>query len=130
MSTDDHQGEARTVADTKNLTVSGESSGGVMVASVSGRVDGSNAQEFQEALETLLSDGSAALVLDLESLAYISSAGLRVILLISRQMQGRSGKFGVCGLTGAINEVFALSGFDKIIPIHASRSDALSALGG
>lgn len=129
MSTDDRQGEARTVADTKNLTVSGEQHGGVLVASVGGRVDGSNAQEFQEALETLLADNANALALDLQDLAYISSAGLRVILLISRQMQGRSGKFGVCGLAGAISEVFALSGFDKIIPIHASRSEAVSALG-
>ena len=130
MSTDNSQGEARTVADGRNLTVSGETSSGVLVASVAGRVDGSNAQEFQSAIETLLGDGATALVMDLENLAYISSAGLRVILLISRQRQGRSGKFGVCGLTGAISEVFALSGFDKIIPIHAGRADALSALGG
>ena len=128
MSTDDRQGEARTVSDSKNLTVRGESKDGILVASVAGRVDGSNAQEFQEALETLVSEGATALVLDLEQLAYISSAGLRVILLISRQMQGRSGKFGVCGLTGSISEVFALSGFDKIIPIHAAQADALSAL--
>ena len=114
----EQQGEARNVADIKNLTVQGDTRDGVLIASVNGRVDGSNAQEFQEALEKLMADGVNALALDLGDLAYISSAGLRVILLISRQMQGRSGKFGICTLKGAIAEVFALSGFDKIIPIH------------
>ena len=128
MSTDDQQGEARTATDTKNLTVRGEIKDSVLVASVAGRVDSNNAQEFQEALEALLAGTVRALVLDLEQLVYISSAGLRVMLLISRQMQGRSGKFGVCSLSGSINEVFSISSFDKIIPVHAALGDALSSI--
>ena len=69
------------------------------------------------------------MILDLQNLSYISSAGLRVILLISKQLQGKGATFGVCSLSNAISEVFQISGFDKIIPTHAAQADALSAIG-
>ena len=118
-----------TVADTKNLTVQGERKGDVLIANTAGRVDGANAREFQDALETLLKDNANAMILDLQNLSYISSAGLRVILLISKQLQGKGATFGVCSLSSAISEVFQISGFDKIIPTHAAQADALSAIG-
>ena len=122
-------GATWTVADTKNLTVQGEMKSGILIANTAGRVDGANAREFQDALETLLKDNVSAMILDLENLSYISSAGLRVILLISKQLQGKGARFGVCALSGAISEVFQISGFDKIIPTHAAQSDALTAFG-
>ncbi len=129
METTGQQGEAaRTIVNIKNLKVQGEQKAGALVAKTGGRVDGSNAREFQTALESLLTDDVTALVLDLEDLSYISSAGLRVILLIARQMQGKSGKFAVCSLSDSINEVFQISGFDKIISLHSAQSDALSSV--
>lgn len=117
----------RTVADTGSLTVRGEQSGGTLVAAAAGRVDGANAGEFQSALETLLSEDVTAVVLDLEGLSYISSAGLRVLLIVARQLQKRAVKFGVCALADAVGEIFKISGFDNFIPIHAARADALAA---
>jgi anti-anti-sigma factor len=130
MEANGQEGQAATggmSVDAKNLTIQGEWKGGVLVAQTAGRVDGSNAREFQEALETLLSDNVTALLLDLEQLSYISSAGLRVILLVSRQLQSRDGKLGVCSLSEPISEVFSISGFDKIISTHTAQADALAA---
>ena len=120
----------RTVTDTKNLTIHGEQKAGTLVAKTEGRVDGANAREFQDALEALMNEDVTAMVLDLENLSYISSAGLRVLLLVSKQLQGRAAKFGVCSLSGPISEVFQISGFDKIIPTHATQAEALSAFSG
>ena len=120
-----------TVADTKNLTIEGERSSGTLIAKASGRIDGSNAREFQDALETFLEgEEASSLVLDLEDLSYISSAGLRVILLVSKKLQKSSAQFGVCSLSVSISEVFQISGFDKIIKTHNTRADALSAING
>lgn len=130
MQNNGQEGEASatwTVTDTKNLTIHGEQKAGTLVAKTEGRVDGANAREFQDALETLLNDGVTVMVLDLENLSYISSAGLRVLLLVSKQLQSRAAKFGVCSLSGPISEVFQISGFDRIIPTHATQADALSA---
>ena len=86
-----------------------------------GRIDGANAREFQTALDAAIDDNECAVVLDMERLSYISSAGLRVILLTAKALQGRNRKFAICALSESIREVFEISGFDKIIPIHASR---------
>ena len=115
------------VADTKNLTVRGEQKGATLVAKAAGRIDGANAREVQDALETLLDENVTAFVLDLEHLSYISSAGLRVLLLVFNQLQRRTTKFGVCSLSSSVSEVFQVSGFDKIIPTYTTQADALSA---
>ncbi len=118
-----------TVTDTENLTVQAEKEGGVLVARVTGRVDGANAREFQEALESAVGE-SELVVLDLEALSYISSAGLRVMLLLAKALRRQDAKFAVCSLTDRIREVFEISGFDKIIPVHASQDKAITALEG
>ena len=118
-----------TVFNGKNLMILGQLAGGVLVAKASGRVDGVNAKDFQEALETMLRDNVKTLVLNLENLSYISSAGLRVILVVAKQMQGKSAKFGICSASDSINEVLQISGFDKIIPTHPTQAEAISSLG-
>ncbi len=112
------------------MSISTEREGTALIAKAEGRVDGANAREFQNALETAVGPDDKAVILDLGSLHYISSAGLRVILLVAKTLQSRNAKLGVCSLSGSIKEVFEISGFDKIIPVYASKQDAVSGLGG
>ena len=110
------------------MKVTIERDGDTLVAMAEDRVDGTNASEFQQALEAAISDADSIVILDCEQLSYISSAGLRVILLTARALQRQNSKFAVCSLSAQIREVFEISGFDKIIPVHATRADALGAL--
>ena len=103
-----------------------ERQGGTLIAKTDGRVDGTNAREFQTALEAAIDTNDRAVILNMEKLSYISSAGLR-ILLTAKVLQGRNTKFAVCSLSEAIQEVFEISGFDKIISIHASQAQAQAA---
>ncbi len=114
------------------MEVNTERDNGTLIAKAEGRVDGSNAREFEEALDSAITeheDGRAVIV-DFEGLSYISSAGLRVILLTARTLRKSEKEFAVCSLSEPIREVFEISGFDKIIPVYASRSEALAAVGG
>ena len=111
------------------MDVTSQRTGGALVVSVEGRVDGANARKFQKAVETVIEDSDRAVVLDMENLSYISSAGLRSILLIAKGLQKRDSRFAVCSLQNAISEVFRIVGFDKIVTIHSSQEDAVSALG-
>ena len=99
---------------------------------VVGRIDGVNAQEFQENLnqKTESSSDSQAVILDLENLSYISSAGLRAILLITKTLKSKQIKFAMCSLPDPIMEIIQITGFDKIIDIHESRSVAVTATAG
>ena len=99
-----------------------------LVVKAEGRVDGANAPEFQDELEAAIEETDRVVVLDMEQLSYISSAGLRVILLTARTLRQQDAKFAVCSLADPIREIFEISGFDKIIAIHASQAEAVSEL--
>ncbi len=130
MATNEQEAEtdgAWMVADAGGLTTQARWEANALAATVTGRVEGANALAFQDALAGLIDKDAAAVVLDLEQLSYISSAGLRVILLAAQRLQERNVKFMVCSLSDSVSEVFQVSGFDKIVPIYATRPDALSA---
>ena len=100
-----------------------------LVINVVGRVDGMNTHEFQSGLEqTMRSYDGSALVLDFEGLSYISSAGLRTILLVAEAMNRRSKKLVLCSLPRVIFEVIQTTGFDNIIDVYMSRSSAIEAV--
>ena len=104
--------------------------GGVLVVRTEDRLDGVNAREFQDALQGVIDDSDRAVILDLGRLTYISSAGLRVILLVAKTLQRQDGNLAVCSLSGPVREVFEISGFDKIIQTHDSQAEAIAALTG
>ena len=109
------------------MNVNVERQGDTLIAKTDGRVDGANAREFQTALEAAIDASERAVILDMEELSYISSAGLRVILLTAKALQTQKAKFAVCSLSEPIREVFQISGFDRIISIHASQAEALAS---
>lgn len=98
-----------------------------IVVTASGRVDGTNARDFQSDLEAVIKASDQAVVLDMENLSYISSAGLRVILLAAKSLQRKDATLTICSLSDPIREIFSVSGFDQIIPIHATQAEALAA---
>jgi len=96
-----------------------------------GRLDFGSAPVFQQRLEQLLAGGGtapAALIIDCAGLDYVSSAGLRVFLLAARGAQRAGTAFAVCSLKPPVREVFDLSGFARIISVHADRDSAFAHL--
>lgn len=111
------------------MGINAERAGGTVIAKADGRIDSSNSREFHSELEAVIADSDTAVVLDFEDVAYISSAGMRVILLTAKSLQQSGTEFVLCSMDDSIREVFMISGFDKIIAIHNSRAEALSAVG-
>ena len=111
------------------MEISTETKNGALIAKVEGRIDGSNARDFESAVQTAVNDCDGAVVLDCENLSYISSAGLRVILLTAKTLEKRNVKLVLCALSEPIAEVFQISGFDQIIATHSSRGEALATVG-
>ncbi len=98
---------------------------GVVITPV-GRIDGSNAMNFQDVVLREVGSGKGALVVDLGSLDYISSAGLRVLLLAAKRMQGADRAFSLCNVRDHILEVLNISGFSEILTIHETFEQAFS----
>ena len=103
---------------------------GVLVASLSGRVDSGNSAALHETLKEGIPEGERTLALDCGQLTYMSSAGLRVLLDMSQRFRGPRKAMGLCGLPESIDSVVRLSGFDKIIPVHETIADAVAAITG
>ncbi len=112
------------------MDVTTERQDGVLFARVDGRIDGSNAVEFEKAIKTAIEESDRAVIMDFEKLTYINSAGLRAILLTDKTLGNRNAKFALCSLSGRIREVFEMSGFDRIIAMYPSRVEALASLDG
>ncbi len=112
-----------------SLSMTTERTGSILIASAKGRIDGANATAVQGVLSDAIESGITLLLLDLSNLTYISSAGLRVIMLTARTLDRSGSKFAVGSLSSAVREVFQISGFDQIIPIFDSRAEAIDSLG-
>ena len=101
---------------------------GILIAIILGRIDSSNADEFQRVLDAKINSSDQALLLDFERVSYISSAGLRVGLIIAKQFNEPGKQFGICSLSDPVREIVVASGFDQIISIYESRDAAIGEL--
>ena len=92
-----------------------------------GRVDTATAKEFEEGVTAHLKENSV-LFISFAEINYISSAGLRVILMVGKKQAASRGKLGLIDMHEKIHEVFKMSGFDKIIKIYDNFETARAAL--
>lgn len=105
-----------------------ERENGALIVCAEGRIDGANAREFEEAITTAIDEQDRVVIMDLEHLSYISSAGLRTILLTAKNLSRRGAKFALCSLQEPIRQITKIAGFDRVIPNHDDRAGAVAAL--
>lgn len=85
---------------------------------LSGRLDTTTAPELDQELKSSLL-GITALVLDMKDLAYISSAGLRV-LLSAQKLMNKQGKMTIRNSNETVMEIFEVTGFSDILDIEGA----------
>lgn len=98
---------------------------GAVSIEVSGRMDANTAPEFEAECAKWLEQGESTLIVDLQNLEYISSAGLRSILASGKKLKAQGGSLILCSLSGMVEEVFNISGFSSIFPIYDCKQTAL-----
>ena len=99
------------------------------VVVVAGKLDAVTAQKFDKTVGPLIEGGAVRLVLDFSRLDYLSSAGLRVLLMTAKRIKAKGGQLRVAGMQGAAREVFEISGFHTVFAMDDSVDAAVSALG-
>lgn len=97
----------------------------ILILKPTGRLDSANSLEFERVLVDILETGQAKLVFDLTDLDYISSAGLRVILLAGKKMRAIKGYLALFGLRAGVDEIFKMSGFHTIFNIYSEMNEAI-----
>jgi anti-sigma B factor antagonist len=104
--------------------------GTATVLAVTGRVDAATAGALETALNDQISNGSRKIILDLTSLSYISSGGLRVLLATAKRLHADGDRFALCGLSHEVQKVMRLAGFTSIFAIYTTVQEASAALQG
>ena len=108
---------------------------GVIILKPAGRIDHTNASSFQAELLPFLeacAKGGPKILLDFSSIEYISSVGLRVLIMAAKQLKLIPGGIAVAGLQPVVSEIFKISRFEYVLPIHDSievATDRIAALG-
>jgi anti-anti-sigma factor len=102
-----------------------------VVAAPVGEIDHPNAMKLQEALAPFADDaaaGRAPLVVDFSGVEYISSMGLRVLMMASRAMRAREATMAIAGLQPAVQEIFDIARFQHVVSLFPTVRDALAAV--
>jgi len=110
------------------MQISEQTRGGALVIQASGRLDSSSAGALEAVLPVRI-QSHGKVVLNLADVPYVSSAGLRVLLIGAKAARASGHKLVLAGLSESVREVFDISGFTSIFAIESDLDSALAALG-
>lgn len=102
--------------------------GAVSIVGIKGRLDALTSKRAEEQLLKLVDSGERFLVLDMAELDYMSSVGLRVLILLGKRLKQAQGRVVVCALQESIQQIFEIAGFTKLFPEYRTRTEAVAAL--
>ena len=108
------------------MEVSIEQREDIRIVRIGGRLDGTTMQQLESEFVALTDSGCSRFVFDLTKLDYISSAGLRVMLLAVKKTKAAGGKLALHGLNDNVNEIFRISGFSTIFSLFGTTEEALA----
>lgn len=108
-----------------NINVSGHDK--VTVIEASGRIDSMNANQLGNALENEIDEGNLYLVLDLNAVDYMSSAGLREMVATLKKAKRATGDLRIAQPSDRVREVLEMAGLDTIFKIYATQAEAVES---
>ncbi|MDD2853113.1 MAG: STAS domain-containing protein [Desulfuromonadaceae bacterium] len=109
------------------MTVETRIDGDNVIATVCGEIDGKTAPQVQTELLAALQEGKR-LLLDMRGVTFLSSAGLRMLLLLYRQIAARKGKVVLVGVSEEIRDTMSMTGFINFFILADTLEAGLSAL--
>ena len=99
-----------------------------IVVTINGRLDAVTAPEYDKKIRELVDGGNINFVVDFEQLDYISSAGLRALLLMAKLLKEKGGRVCFANIKGNVRSVFDMSGFFSIFKVEDSVTAALAVI--
>ncbi len=92
-----------------------------------GRLDSATSGDLESLLVERLENGCTVVVLDFSDLDYISSAGLRVVLMVGKRLRAAGGRLTLASLRESVRDLFEMSGFLSLFPVLATVEEAMAA---
>jgi anti-anti-sigma factor len=108
------------------MTLSEEINGQVSILVLRGRFDQEGAKVFWEKITKILAGGARHILLDFTEVTYISSAGLRQLVLAGKQLASAGGTMVLAGVTGPVREVFQICNMESVFTVRTTRAESLN----
>ena len=108
------------------MNITTREQGDIKVLRFEGRLDTNTSPDAQTTLDGLIEAGARKLVVDFETLDYVSSAGLRILLLTAKQLGRSGGELRLSNLNETIQEIFDMSGFSQLLSVFKTADEALT----
>jgi anti-anti-sigma factor len=102
--------------------------GGSIILAPVGRLELTNAEACKEILLRAVAAAERAVILDLAQLEYISSAGLRSLMIAIKTAKSRSVGVGIAAMQPVVREIFKISRFDLVFPCFDTVAAAVEKL--
>jgi len=99
------------------MTISKTKENGKLTLALDGRLDTSTSPLFQEALIPTF-DEAKEIIIDFAKLIYVSSAGLRILLMGQKEAKAKNATMTLCNVSGEVMEVFDMTGFSDMLTIE------------
>jgi anti-sigma B factor antagonist len=109
------------------IEISVEQAGDIDIVTINGRVDSRTAPEMGDCLSHQIDQGSLYLVINFNSVDYMSSAGLRELVSALKRVKSAGGDIRLCCVPPRVNEVLELSGLSSIFYVFEDQSSALES---
>ena len=110
------------------MEIAQEKRGAVDLLTLRGKLDAGTANVLEAKLMAVIAAGGMHLILSCSALDYVSSAGLRVLLMAAKKLKAGNGRILLSSLQPHIREVFDIAGFSTIFPIHETDEAALRTI--
>ena len=90
-----------------------------------GKFDAVSAPEAEKVIDKVISDGAKKIIINMGKVHYISSAGLRTLLIAAKDIKEEKGKIVICSMSEAVSRVFEISGFSTIFETCDTEAEAV-----
>jgi len=107
------------------MEIEKERVGEVHVVTAQGRLDGIYSAAFANQVGELITGANPRILIDFSDIDYVTSAGLRAVLVLMKKAQASGGVFALCGVNEQVREVLAISGFAGLFSVHPGVPRAL-----
>lgn len=102
-----------------------EQKGDVFILRIKGRLDAVSSLYAEKKIFEAINNGQNFLLLDMAGVSYLSSAGMRMLLSITKRLRTMSGKLAICSVTTNVVDVLKMSGFDHALQLFKTEEEAL-----
>ncbi len=105
-----------------------EEKGDVVVVRVEGRLDAASSPQLEKKINSIIESGHFKLIFNFAGVAYLSSAGMRLMLSVSKKLKNLEGKMVVCNLNEEVMDVIKMAGFNQVLEIYPSEEECFTHL--